>query len=93
LCFAGDYYCKVGKYEDSLRCFEKVTESYSDYKFAWYALFMVGRNFESMKNLGLISESEADPKIKAAYQKLVSKWPGSNNAEYAQTWLNEHNSK
>jgi hypothetical protein len=43
-----------------------------------------------MKAVGTIPESEADLQTKAAYQQVISKWPGCNAAGNAQTWLNEH---
>lgn len=92
-CWAGDCYVKLGKFEDSLRCFQRVVDNHPSYKYAWHALFMVGRNYESMKDLGLISESVAEPKIKAAYTRLLKEYPTCTPAKIAQEWIESNNSK
>ncbi|RPH69221.1 hypothetical protein EHM76_07250, partial [bacterium] len=91
-CLAGDCYQKLGRYEESIKHFQIVVNSYPQYEYAWHAQSTIGSSYQLMKGMGHISESEADSKTKAAYQKVVSKWPGCGAAEQAQTWLNEHKS-
>jgi hypothetical protein len=83
----------MGRYEDSLRCFQTVVDNYPSYEYAWHAEFIVGSIYQRMKFAGILPESEADSKTKVAYQEVISKWPGCNAVENAQKWLNEHNSK
>jgi TolA-binding protein len=90
-CWAGDCYQKLGRYEESIRHFQIIVNSYPQYEYAWHAQFVIGTAYQRMKEAGTISESEADSKTKTAYQQLISKWPGCDNAGSAQTWLNEHN--
>jgi len=92
-CWAGDCYFKLGKHEESIRRFQKVVDNYPGYEHAWHALFMVGCNYESMKNSGLISKSQADPKIKAAYTRLLEKYPTCPAAQGAREWMDSNNSK
>lgn len=99
-CWAGDCYHTLGVYEKSGEyfqkskdCFQKVTEDYSDYEYAWHALFMVGRNYVKLQELGAVSESEAGPKIKAIYEQLIEVYPTCPAARYAQDWLNAYNSQ
>jgi hypothetical protein len=54
---------------------------------------MVGRNYESMKNSGLISESQADFEIKAIYTRLLEKYPTCDAAQTAREWIDRNNSK
>jgi len=92
-CWAGDCYNKLGKFEESLQRFQKVADEHQTYMHAWHAQFMIGLTYQNMKNVGVLSESEADTKTRAAYQQVIAKWPSCNAANIAQTWLNEHNSK
>jgi tetratricopeptide (TPR) repeat protein len=92
-CWAGDCYLKLGKYEESIQRFQKVVDNYPKYQHAGHALFMVGRNYESMKNAGLISESDADLKIKDAYTELLEKYPTCDIAKDAKEWIDQNNSK
>jgi TolA-binding protein len=91
-CWVGDYYYKLGKYEESMHRFQRVVDNHPDYEHAWRALFMVGLNYERMKDSGLIAKSEAQTKIRSVYEQLLQRSPNGRAAEYARTWLNEHNS-
>jgi TolA-binding protein len=86
-CRAGDCYFKVGKYEDSVRCFQKVVDNYPKYEHAWHAQFTVGRCYEEMKNSGKVEKSTADAKINTAYKQIVEKYPDCPAAKYAHNWL------
>lgn len=92
-CEVGNYYRKLGEYKKSAEYYQKVADEYPGDRMAWHALFMVGRNYEDLGKLGLIPQSEADTKIKAAYQRLIEKYPYSKAAKAARSWLNHHNSK
>ena len=91
-CWTGDSYQKLGEYEKSTECFQKVVSAHPDYQFAWHAIFSIGRNYESLEESGLISKSEAEPRIKAAYQQVLENYPDCPPAEKAQAWLTRHNS-
>jgi len=90
LCWTGACYRALGEYEKSIECYQKVVDDYPSYHMAWNALFLVGRNYEELKKSGAISPSEADPKIKAAYQQLLEKYPDSKPSAIAQNWLNKN---
>ncbi len=92
-CLAGSCYEQLGKHEEAIRCYEKVVNDYPDHRNAWLALSSAGDNYESLKELGGISEAEADMKIKAAYEQLLGKYPNCKAAEHAQRWLDQHNSR
>jgi TolA-binding protein len=87
-CWAGDcYFEKLNKYEDAIRCFQKVVDNYPTYQHAWHAQFMIGRSFEVLKDAGVVDKSEADAKIKAAYEKVIRNYPDCSAAGYADNWL------
>jgi TolA-binding protein len=92
-CWLGDIYFRQGKYADSQRCFQQVVNDHSEYKYVWHAYFMAGRNFEKMNTSGLISEAEALPLIRAAYEEVVNKYPTCQWAGYAQNWITNNNTK
>jgi len=70
-CRAGDCYFKVGKYEDSIRCFQKVVDNYPKYEHAWHAQFTVGRCYEELRNSGKVEKATADAKVNTAYKQIV----------------------
>ena len=85
--WTGDCYIKLGKYEESIRCFQKVVDSYPEYKHAGHAQYMVGRGYEELKNTGVLEESIADTHIKDAYEKVVLNYPDCPAITYVNSWL------
>ena len=92
-CWAGHSYYTLGKYTESIKCYQKVVDDYPDYHLAWHALFQVGRNYKKLKESGLISKSEADIRIKAAYEQILVDYPACPAAKGAEQWLSRQNSK
>jgi len=88
--YAGDCYRKLDKYKKSIQCYERIVDNCPQPYMCWSALFMVGYNYEEMKKSGLISASEADPKIRAAYEQVVEKYPDCPAAKHARWWLSRH---
>jgi tetratricopeptide (TPR) repeat protein len=86
-CRAGDCYFKLGKHQDSIRCFQKVVDNYPQYEHAWHAQFTVGRCYEELRNGGELEKPTADAKINTAYKQLIEKYPDCPAAEYAYSWL------
>jgi len=91
--YAGECYRRLGNYPKSTEYFQKVVDEHSHYNQTANALFRVGHNYEKMLAAGQISKSEAEPKIKIAYQQLLDKYPDSAMAGYANSWLSNHNSQ
>ncbi len=77
----GNYYYQTGNYSKSLQCYEKIAEG------DWNAQFMIGRNYEAMKKVGTMPGTEADGKIKEAYEQLLAKYPDCQAAKHARKWL------
>ncbi|MBN1788419.1 MAG: tetratricopeptide repeat protein [Sedimentisphaerales bacterium] len=82
---------RLGNFAESASCYQKIADTYPDSCLVWSAQFMAGRAYEDMLNAGGISEQQANTKIKAAYQKLLEKYPDCAVAELAGTWLKNHN--
>jgi len=86
-CWAGDCYLKLGKHQDSIRCFQKVVDDYPEYEYAWHAQFTVGRCYEELKDTGAVEESAADAQIKAAYERVIQNYPDCPAAGYVRHLL------
>lgn len=85
--WTGDCYIKLGRYEESIRCFQKVVDSYPEYKHAGHAQYMVGRCYEELKNTGALEESIADTHTKAAYEQVVLNYPDCPAITHVNSWL------
>jgi len=91
-CNRADYYSKLGQYEKSINCYQKVVDDYPNSQYAWNALYMVGFTYERFQETGRISKLEAEPKVKAAYEQLLEEYPTCPRTKQAGNWLNLHNS-
>jgi tetratricopeptide (TPR) repeat protein len=77
------YSQELHEYEKGIEYFQKVLDNWPDYKYACDAQYSIGRYYERLRNSGGISAAEANPKIEAAYQAVVEKYPDSDSAKYA----------
>lgn len=89
----GDCYRQLERYDESTLFFQKVVDTYPNFETAWNALFTIGRNYEGLKESGAIPKSEADLKIKAAYEQLLERYPSCPGTEHARRWLSRYESK
>jgi len=89
-CWMGRYYRELGDYQNSIDMFQRVVDQYPDFVFVWEALYCVGINYESLLEEGLLDSSEAEAKIRAAYQQLLQRYPDCPRAEYARDWVSQH---
>ena len=90
---SGRCHKKLGDYENAIECCEKVVADWPECKWACDAQFTVGHCYEKMAKEGVMSKSEAEPKIRAAYQSLVENYPGCDASRPAQDWLNRHSTE
>lgn len=77
------YSQELHEYEKGIEYFQKVVDNWPDYKYADDTQYSIGRYYERLRNSGGISAAEANPKIEAAYQAVVEKYPDSDSAKYA----------
>lgn len=89
----GICYRALGDYEKSTECLQKVVDNWPYSEHAWHAQFLIGCNYDELKQSKAISMSEADAKIKSVYEKLLKDYPGCPANESARNWLNLYNSE
>jgi len=89
-CLSGNIYLRLENYQKAADCFQKVVNDCPMYHRRWLALSMAGYTYEQMKQKGLLSAKEADPKIRAAYQEIVEVYSESEGAVAARMWLNNN---
>lgn len=63
--------------------YQKVVDSWPDYKYACHAQFLIGKYLEKLKDSGALSESDANPRIEQAYSRLIEKYPDGNSVPVA----------
>lgn len=88
---AGNLYRQLDKYQKSILCHQRVVANCPDHEYAWNAQYTIGLNYEILKKSEAISVSEADTKIRAAYEQLLARYPDCPGAAHAREWLNLHN--
>jgi len=88
--FSAVCYRRIGEYEKAIEYYQEVVVNWPDYQFAWHAQYVIGRTYQYLKRSGAMLESEADPKIKAAYERVLQDYPGCRAARAARSWLNYH---
>jgi len=90
--FIADCYHHLGKYEKAIRHFQKVVEHFPErQEIAVSAQFRIVQEYRTLKNAGLIPESEANLKIEQAYIAVVENYPNCPLAREAALklgWLN-----
>jgi len=87
------YAQELHEYSKGIEYYQKVVDKWPDYKYAWHAQYFVGMYYEMLRNSGGISASQANPKIKAAYQAVVENYPDSSAAKDAARKLEQMNYK
>jgi len=80
-------YQKLGNQTKAIECCQKIVQDYPTYNKRWQALSMMGNIYENLKESGAISKTEADRKIKAIYEQILSEYPDCRAARHAQYWL------
>jgi len=83
-------YRVLGNYEKSTNLLQKLVDEWPNYGKASDALYLIGQNYDRLRDLGVITDSEADLNMKAAYELLVEKYPTSSEVSIVQIWLNRH---
>ena len=71
--------------------YQKLVNEHPDYRYGWYALYMVGRNLDTLLKTRDVSEEEAVPQITIVYTQLIDKYPTCPAVDAVQSWLNSHN--
>jgi len=82
-------YRRLGQHEKAIEYYQNIVDDWPDHDYAARAQCMVARTYRYLKRTGVTAESEADPKIKAAYERLLRDYPEA--AASARNWLNYYN--
>jgi len=88
--YAGDCYRQLSKYEKSIACYQRAVDGCPNFKHAAQAQSFVASCYKELKKSGLLKESQANKKIRAAYERLLEKYPTCLEAEIARLWLAQH---
>jgi outer membrane protein assembly factor BamD (BamD/ComL family) len=86
---AGDCYNELGDHQKARSNFQKVMSDHSDFKYTWYAQFMIGRTTEGLKKQNTLSAAQADAQIDAAYQAVIDNYPDCPAAGHAKAYLSK----
>lgn len=81
-------YKRLEEYTNAIEYYQKVMDNWPDYKYAWLAQLRVAKIYKGFIKDGVMSESEAESAIKAAYERLLEAFPDCPAADSARTWLN-----
>jgi len=81
--FSAVCYRRLGEYEKAISRYQKVVDNWPEYQYAWSAQFLIGQCYARLKESGVLSESEANPKIEEAYSAVIEKYPDCPLADRA----------
>ena len=87
---AAENYRRLKNHRKAAECYQKVVDLDPDFKYAWHAQFMVGYSYDRLWNRREIDKSEADKRIREAYEKLLKNYPNSAAVKAAKMWLNDN---
>jgi tetratricopeptide (TPR) repeat protein len=87
---AAENYRRLRDHVKAAECYQKVVDLDPDFKYAWHAQFMVGYSYDRLWNQRAIEKSEAERRIREAYEKLLREYPGCPASKAARMWLDEN---
>jgi len=73
----------LGDNEKALEYYQKVTDKWPEYQYAWSAQYMVAECYKDLIKSGQLQESEAEAKIEQAYKAVIEKYPDCSLVGYA----------
>ncbi|MHC4545586.1 MAG: LamG-like jellyroll fold domain-containing protein [Planctomycetota bacterium] len=82
-CSAVVYSQELGEHLKGIDYYQQIVDNWPDYQYASHAQFLVGKNYEILRDSNSVTESEANPKIEQAYKGVVEKYPDSKSAPSA----------
>jgi tetratricopeptide (TPR) repeat protein len=85
--YAGGSCRRLGQYQESINYLQRLVDQFPKYSTAGNALFLIGQNYQDMKENGIIAQQDADSKTITAYRRLVEKYPSSKASDAARDWL------
>jgi TolA-binding protein len=91
--FAGESCSRLGQYETAIEYYQSTVDDWPDNNRAWAAQFKIARLYERLRDTEVISQSEADTLIAAAYQRVVQRYPDCPAAKAAQRRVSYYDNK
>ena len=88
--FAGQSYGVLGQSEKEIEYYQKVVDTWPDYNLAAHIQFMIARYYENLVRIGKMSEIEASPKLRKAYENLINNYPDFSASNRAAAWFDSH---
>jgi len=73
----------LGDNEKALEYYQKVTDKWPEYQYAWSAQYMVAECYKDLIKSGQLQESEAEAKIEQAYEAVIEKYPNCSLVDNA----------
>ena len=74
---------KKQKYEKARQCYQIVLDIWPESEQAGHCQYMIARCYAKLKSTGVVSETEAELQMQAAYQKVLTGYPDSPAARAA----------
>ncbi len=87
---AGQCCYRLGQYEKAIAYYQKTADNWPDYPNAWLAQSEVAKVYKFMLRDGVLPRLEAEAVMRAAYEKLVAKFPDCPMAGSAHKWLERY---
>jgi tetratricopeptide (TPR) repeat protein len=87
---SAESYRYLGQHEKAIEYYNKILDNWPEYGYPGQIQFMVGHTYEYLKKTGAIPASEADPKIKAAYERIIQEYPDCKAVPAARNWLENY---
>jgi TolA-binding protein len=84
---AGECCYRLSQYKKAIEFFQKTVEKWPDYENAWLAQNRMAKVYKFMLRDGILPEQEAVAAMKAAFEKLIAKFPDCPAAKHAHEWL------
>jgi len=88
--YAAETYKQLGQYEKAIEYFQIVADNWPDYELSSYCRFVTIALYKNLRDTGAMTESEAELKIKSAFEKLIVNHPDNTYANAANRWLADY---
>jgi tetratricopeptide (TPR) repeat protein len=87
---AGQYLIALGQPQKAAEYYQKVCQTWPDYRLAWHLHFVLGRLYRNQVQSGALARSDADAMTMETYERLLDLYPTSPAAQPAHSWLASH---
>ena len=92
-CSAVVYSQELGECTKGIEYYQHILDNWPDYKYVWYAQFLLGRYYEKLQKTGALPKSEAEAKIDGAYEAVIEEYPDCRLVPVAALKLGRRNFK